>query len=232
MTRENKLFYYGLLLSFFIHCLALSYFSYQRKDQLKKTFKSIEVSYSVIKNPRQAPVMAVQPIESKMIHKADLPKDIKTTPEKLDPFLEMKNMNRASSRLPGDYKMGKKQMPGMESFSSNRKITVPLLKAEKITNANYLSYNQSIREKIREKAYQYVNHPDFANGEVYLTFVLQSNGILKATKVIEGKTSANVYLKEIGLKSIEESSPFAPFPKELNFPELTFNVIISFESNP
>jgi len=33
------------------------------------------------------------------------------------------------------------------------------------------------------------------------------------------------------LRSIKDANPFPPFPKDLNYPELTFNVVISFEVN-
>ena len=39
-------------------------------------------------------------------------------------------------------------------------------------------------------------------------------------------------MKNVGLRSIQESSPFSPFPKDLSYPELTFNVVISFEVKP
>jgi hypothetical protein len=33
----------------------------------------------------------------------------------------------------------------------------------------------------------------------------------------------------VGVKSVQEAGPFPPFPQDLNYPELTFNVSISFQ---
>ena len=54
-------------------------------------------------------------------------------------------------------------------------------------------------------------------------------GELQRVKVIENETKANDFLRAVGIRSIKESGPFPPFPKELRYPELTFNVVISFE---
>jgi hypothetical protein len=75
-----------------------------------------------------------------------------------------------------------------------------------------------------------VNHPDFEAGKVYLTFVLASNGALQQLQIIENKTFANDYLRTIALKSIKESNPFPPFPKDFDYPEFTFNLLISFQN--
>jgi len=67
------------------------------------------------------------------------------------------------------------------------------------------------------------------SGRVYLTFVLSSGGMLKQLQIIDSKTSANEYLRNVALKSIKESSPFPPFPIGFDYPEFTFNLLISFQ---
>ena len=37
------------------------------------------------------------------------------------------------------------------------------------------------------------------------------------------------YLRSVALKSIKESNPFPPFPIGFNYPEFTFNLMISFQ---
>jgi len=133
------------------------------------------------------------------------------------------------SKLNSDFKIDKKEAPKIDIFEPERSIMVPMLNSEKIKNPKYISYNQIIRQKIKRQAYYYVDHPDFKKGEVYLTFVVASDGRLKDIKVIEENTSANDYLRNVGLRSVRSSSPFPPFPEDLNFPELTFNVVISFQ---
>ncbi len=88
---------------------------------------------------------------------------------------------------------------------------------------------ETISRNIKQRAYTYVNHVDFEAGKVYLTFVLASNGMLKQLQIIDSKTSANAYLRGVALKSIKESNPFPPFPRGFDYPEFTFNLMISFQ---
>ena len=115
----------------------------------------------------------------------------------------------------------------------DRKITLPPIATEKITNPKYLSYNDDMRavisRNIKQRAYTYVNHKDFEAGKVYLTFVLLNNGALKQLKIIDSKTVANEYLRYVALKSVKESNPFPPFPIGFDYPEFTFNLLISFQ---
>jgi TonB family protein len=64
---------------------------------------------------------------------------------------------------------------------------------------------------------------------VYLSFIISTEGYLREVRLVEEKSSFSPYLREIALRSIKEASPFPDFPKELDYPQLTFNVVISFE---
>jgi len=93
----------------------------------------------------------------------------------------------------------------------------------------YLSYYQTIRNKIRK--YVTKNYPHYiARGEICLYFVLTSNGQLEQIKIIEERSTQNNLLKEISKRSVKAATPFLAFPKGLDQPKLSFNVIISFES--
>jgi len=121
----------------------------------------------------------------------------------------------------------KRKIPLAEPPSQYAKIEIPL-ELPKEQEALYLNYYQSIREKIRTFVVE--NYPRFiACGEVCLYFVLSSKGGLKEISVIEKRSSPNRLLREIAEKSLRDASPFLPFPEELNQPQLSFNVIISFE---
>ena len=209
--------------------MALSILSFKKIKTLQDFPKKIEVTYQKIvpksqkSNSSQTKNLKVVKREPKITEKVEIiPKD------KHVPALMRKSI-KDISKLNGKFMLEKKSMRRVSSLSGRGKIKIPLLKSEKITNVKYLTYNQSIREKIKQKAYDYIDHPDFKEGEVYLTFILASTGFLREIKIIEEKTTANDYLREIGMKCIRESSPFPPFPEDLNYPELTFNVIISFE---
>jgi outer membrane biosynthesis protein TonB len=93
---------------------------------------------------------------------------------------------------------------------------------------SYLTYYQCIREKI--KKFIMDNYSDYvACGEVSLYFVLLSNGDLEQLQVLQAKSSHNRALKEIARSSIQQAAPFLPFPEELSQPQLSFNLVVSFE---
>ena len=112
-------------------------------------------------------------------------------------------------------------------ISVKKKITLPPIDLDKIDNPSYISYYQIVREKIRRAAYQ--NYTRTETGEVYLTFLISQDGTLKAVQLIEERSSPSAYLKETALRSIKDASPFPAFPEELDYPQLSFNVVISFE---
>jgi hypothetical protein len=112
-------------------------------------------------------------------------------------------------------------------ISVRKKITLPPIEINKINNPSYVSYYQLVREKIRRAAYQNYTHTE--TGEIYLAFLISSTGILKEVRLNEDKSALNFYLREIAVRSIKDAAPFPPFPKELDYPHLSFNVIISFQ---
>jgi len=114
-----------------------------------------------------------------------------------------------------------------EIISTKKKISMPPIDLDKINNPSYISYYQIVREKIRRAAYQ--NYTRAEIGDIYLSFLISSDGSLKAAKLVEEKSSPSAYLRETALRSIKEAAPFPAFPKELDYPELSFNVVISFE---
>jgi len=114
-----------------------------------------------------------------------------------------------------------------EIMALKKKITLPEIEMARINNPSYISYYQIVREKIRRSAYQNYTHNE--TGEVYISFVISNDGYIKDVHLIEAKTSASDYLKGIAFRSVKDASPFPDFPKELDYPQLSFNIIISFE---
>jgi TonB family protein len=114
-----------------------------------------------------------------------------------------------------------------EMVATKKKISLPPIDLDKIDNPSYISYYQIVREKIRRAAYQDYSRAEV--GEVYLSFLISQDGSLKTTRLVEEKSSFSPYLREVAMKSIQEASPFPVFPKELDYPQLSFNVVISFE---
>jgi TonB family protein len=114
-----------------------------------------------------------------------------------------------------------------DTIAIKKKITLPAVSLDKISNPSYISYYQVVREKIRRAAYQNYNRNE--TGEVYITFIISEAGYLKDVRLVEEKSRATPYLKNIASASVKNASPFPRFPKELDYSQLSFNVVISFE---
>ena len=210
----NKLFSIALFCSLIIHVGVIAYLSIVKIKLFKKPMKQIEVTYQTV-NQKKKKKKSGQVQNVKIIKQPKKEKAVKILTTKREPTNLFGQKIRDMTKLSDKISFGKKQIPKIKTIDIERKITVPVLKAEKITNPKYLSYNENIRHMIRQIAYRYVNHPDFQAGKVYLTFVLKANGELKDLKIIDSKTNANEYLRDIGLRSIKDSSPFPPFPEDL-----------------
>ena len=97
------------------------------------------------------------------------------------------------------------------------------------TSKGYINYYQLIRETIRQRLKNYYKTVN-AKGDVALTFILTSNGTLAAIDVDDSKSVRDPSLIQITMKSVKESSPFPPFPKELSVPKMSFDLTISFKN--
>ena len=94
----------------------------------------------------------------------------------------------------------------------------------------YNDYYKAVRERIVQKLkYNYRDY--YRDGDVDILFRLNSNGSLGRIDVDLSKSTSDKKLIDIALYSLQEASPFAPFPKELNAAELPFNITISFKEN-
>lgn len=126
-----------------------------------------------------------------------------------------------------NIRLKKPEFAKTEIIAVKKKITLPPVANENISSPEYVNYYQTIRQKIKRAAYQ--NYARFINGEVYLSFVISSSGQLKDLRINEEKSTMHTYLKDIAKKTIYDAVPFPSFPEVLDYPELSFNVIISFE---
>ena len=220
-VMDDSIFRYALILSLFIHLAVFAKLSYPHIRNIAKPFQNIEVTYYNLK----LQTSKVDDLSKKAERaKEDLNKNTAVLLEKRP---NGESMVKDMSKLIDKFTVSNKQPAMIMELHVKRKISVPALKSEKINNPLYQNYYQAVRSMIRERAY--ANYSKLDTGEVYLTFVVLSNGTIKQVQLIDERTSANEYLKGISLKSIQESNPFPPFPKDLSYPELSFNVVISFE---
>ena len=226
IAKDFDIFNVTLIVSLLLHLVFLVRFAYFNATALKRRPQNVEVIYQV--QNKQEETRAVEPEED--VKSSMSPhRHIEEANDliKRDPFPTklVKDVTKMFDRL--EYQ--KKQPSKLISVESKRKISIPVLKSEKISSPRYLNYHQKIRQKIKERAYLYATESNFESGEVYLTFVLLADGTLKEIQIIEDRTSASSFLRGVGLRSIKESSPFPPFPEDLKYPELSFNVVISFK---
>ncbi|NQT00212.1 MAG: hypothetical protein HQ595_03925 [Candidatus Omnitrophica bacterium] len=201
MTSDKTLTI-ALIASFILHAVIFLPIAYFKTPAKVKSLPPLKIAYL-----QREPIVPTQIKRKKETVLATAPKSLEKT-EALPPV---------------DKKI---KEPELKEHQLEQIEIPPELPKEK--EALYLSYYQTVREKIRK--YVMRNYPRFiACGEVYMHFVLLSDGRIKEIRVNENRSCQSWLLKAIAKKSIHQAAPFAVFPKELNQPELSFNVPISFE---
>lgn len=93
---------------------------------------------------------------------------------------------------------------------------------------DYINYYQLIREKIRERLKgHYRNY--HGQGDVILLFMLNSDGSVAAVDAETALSVKDANLIRVAIASVKEASPFPPFPRELAYPKVAFDLTISFK---
>lgn len=226
MSKSDKFFTIGLLVSLVLHGFVFVDFvknkeKIKKLEELKKQTKEEVVREMLFKKqkPKHQPVSA-----RKYMQKVSAKKDIQRESERgVVPVPLVKE----KFKLPSQFQTFERKPQKLAGVKVERQVAVPVIKSGKINSPAYVTYYQIVRDRIRQKAYN--NYLQLKSGDVYLTFVLLANGQLKDIKIIEEHTSDNEYLKQVGIKSVKEAGPFPSFPEDLKYPELTFNVVISFQ---
>jgi len=202
----------ALLISLGIHATCLIAVPQIKHFNMQKKFDKIEIVY--VKPQEQK----IKKTEARSVIKNNLP------PPPAYPKREEVVKNSLAQINKPEIKITQDNLG-----ASKPKISLPPVNSKEIRSPEYLNYYQIIREKIKRAAYQGYTKQD--TGEVYISFAISSGGSLEGVRLIEEKSTQNQYLRDIALKSIQNASPFPSFPKELNYPQLSFNIIISFETD-
>ncbi len=222
---EDKFFKYAVLISMALHMVLFAKL-YLTKDLSFLSPKEEEMVYQkklpddeaqIITHKETPPPPPPAPA-SEITSEIPLAPDAK--PADMMPF-------KPGSGLAEQFKMFEHAPDKVKGLKVTREVEVPMLKSEKINTPSYVTYYQIVRERIRDRAY--VNYTKLSMGEVYLTFIIKSDGTLGDLQILENRSVSTEFLKNVGIKSVQESAPFPPFPKDLDYPELTFNVQISFQ---
>ena len=207
----------------------------------KKEHK-LEISYSKIKPEEKKP----QERKNDAL-KPSTGKPSSSKPSGQEPFLQLNSFIASGKNIPPppyidrEKVFARSSMPvsksanftkpaflTVDSLAIKRKITLPPIDMGKIDNPAYISYYQIVREKIRRSAFQ--NYTRGETGEVYISFVISRDGYLKDVRLVEEKSVRSVYLRGVALKSISDVVPLPDFPKDLDYAQLSFNIVISFEA--
>ena len=218
-------------LSLVIHAAFFSIFSQQAIQTLKPTLakRSLEVSYEQDLSQKTKSPFATFLIQQQ--EKNKLPK-MGTTKDEKPPWTNNKTMTEFFKKdlfnEENSAELAQKPFTKKEDVILNKSVSLPPIPGETLKTPEYKSYYQVIREKIRRLAYY--NYRKLQEGEVFLTFSLTSDGDLAGVMINEKKSSANVYLRYIALRSVQDAAPYPEFPGKLRKNnKLSFNVIISFE---
>jgi TonB family protein len=224
--ESNRVFKITLIISFCVHGAILLSNPNLNVFPKQKPEQKMEVSY--VRPPEEkARELKVQSLKSEPFLK--IPSKITADRRIPPPFVDKENIFKINKSVSLEQARLNKPTTLLKPdvIAVKKKITLPPVDMDKINNSSYISYYQIVREKIRRSAYQ--NYTSSETGEAYLSFVVSSDGQLKDVRLSEEKSSPNAYLKQIALRSIRDASPFPAFPKELDYPRLSFNVVISFE---
>ena len=222
---SDRVYAIAFLASLIAHGVILFQVSNLSTLPANKIRKKIEVSY--IKNTKNLPSL----LRSKAVTREaflKLPAKILSDSRNPPPFVDKENIFKGLSKnILSDPSLSKPVVIRPDVIAVKKRITLPPVGIDKINNPSYIGYYQIVREKIRRSAYQ--NYARTETGEVYLSFIISGDGSLKEVRLVEEKSSSIPYLREMALRSIKEASPFPVFSKELDYPQLSFNVVISFE---
>ncbi|MBI3601643.1 MAG: hypothetical protein HY209_01945 [Candidatus Omnitrophica bacterium] len=215
MTTDHFLFR-ALLISLTIHTMVVGSGYWMKLPQLQRArLRSVEITYKPI-SPR---ALDIRQHVIKPAQKLDLQNSL------LLPSNDAIGIKLVKDSQEFKDFVYERRPVRIKSLQVNH-ITVTPIVSQKINNPIYTSYQDRVRESIKERVYANYNQLD--NGKVYLTFIIASDGSLKDYQVIDAKTRASQNLRYISTKSLKEAR-FPPFLKGMTLPEYTFNIEIEYQ---
>lgn len=226
-------FVYALIISLIFHILLFLNWPFYRKifsarpDRIKK----IEVTY--IKYRESAPKKSEDIVKVQKSVASPQP----STPLKMvsKPSTRGGEISKAPEGLPKSAqkeaaKPEKKIAPAQNPLEADEKQPAGMTKTTLSAEASDLrlvpaSYSQLVRNRI-------INNLETGDtdseGDVFVRFVITSEGGLKDVSIVNEKSSKNGFLRTIAFEAVKKSSPFPLFPKEIALSEITFTCQISF----
>ena len=95
----------------------------------------------------------------------------------------------------------------------------------------FSSYYAKLKEEIQRTVRKRYSRASVGEGSVSLVFVLRADGSLENILVREAETHAVSGAKDFAVECVRDSSPFKPFPKELDLLKISFSVMMSFDQS-
>lgn len=209
----------AFFISLTVHTVFICSSLFWQMPQAKKENKDrgVEVNYRTV--PPRPPDMRERPI--KPAQKLDLKNAAATRADGTIPM----NLGKEAQGL-RNFTMYERKPEQIRSTQMTHKVSIMPLQSEKVNNPAYTTYEDMLRNRIRDKVYENFNKME--SGSVYLTFVIGSDGVLKASQVLDDRSRASQNLKDISLKSLQQAR-FPPFLKGMSLPEYTFNIEIQYQ---
>lgn len=200
----------ALVVSTMMHCaIILPAFSFVAVEQRPDPPKPITVDYIAVKQPEKVQLVRENtPISTPAVEtpKVELKRNVEMKPAAA---LEPDAAQKAPTQKTEQQDLAEKQ-------------------ARAKTTKDYISYYQLIREKIRQRLKaNYISRR--REGDVSLVFELSSDGKLVSLAIENAGSTTDRTLRGIAASSVKEAAPFAPFPKALALPRMSFNLVISFK---
>jgi hypothetical protein len=217
MTTANDFILKALFISITLHTVFVCTNYLLKLPEAKKAKeKRVEITY----RPPSYKKMDIAQHAIKPAQKLDLQNSLLTSTDTIGVKLSSKDNQDIKGLTMFDRK------PVQIKSSQANHITVTPMTSEKINNPIYTTYQDRVRESIKERVY--ANYSRLDRGNVYLTFIVGSDGSLKDYLIIDGKTQASQNLRYISTKSLKEAR-FPPFLKGMTLPEYTFNIEIDYQ---
>lgn len=230
LMNSNNIFINALIISLAIHFAIFLKFAGLNLLSPEKKAKGIEITY-VTKHKERFERIKKNNASGKKIDEFLKLSNKMITQRMPVPQYEEPSRDIGMLRTKNSFKSIDIEKPAIakpDIVAIKKKITLQPVEAGKINSPSYINYYQIVREKIRRAAYQNYSRAD--EGEAYLSFVITRFGLVSEIGLVEEKsTLKSAFLKEVAINSIRDAAPFPSFPKELDYPQLSFNIIISFE---
>jgi TonB family protein len=222
MTYSSRQFDIIFLLSIIVHAVFLLELPRLRFIPPQKSLTNLEITYQKLKIEEAANRKLLEAIEKRaslanLRQNRPLPDTVKAgNPPSF-----------AEKALADKILVHKVQTPAIYERPVKDIVKLPQASSPFIKNPAYINYYQIVRERIKSVAR--LDNPLSLTGEVFLTFILDANGQLRALRVVDEKSTSNPQLKNLAYSFIEKAAPFPVFPKNLPHQQLSFNVIIEFK---